>query len=212
MRIGLTSLSPLRTNRNNPSKSSPSQRMNPRLFALLLAALAAFSASAAQTQHSDPETGAQTWETQVHGVALSLTQILPDQARAFYLNRGFPPDAVERYATACVYMTVLRNDAAPGELSFSLADWRVHSEGQSRPPRSVEDWMTQWRALGLTQAAQIAFRWAQFPPEQEYAVGEWNQGMLTTGLAPGSKFNLIARWSVAGKSFEGTLENVVCAR
>jgi hypothetical protein len=36
--------------------------------------------------------------------------------------------------------------------------------------------------------------------------------MLTTGLPPGSKFNLIARWSVAGKFFEGTLENVVCAR
>ena len=189
--------------------------MNSRLFILLASALAtlpSFSASAAQTQHTDPETGAVTWETHAHGVALSLTQILPDQARAFYLNRGFPAEAVERYATACVYMTVLRNDAAPGELSFRLSDWRVQSEGQLRPPQSVEDWMVQWRARGLTQAAQIAFRWAQFPPEQEYAVGEWNQGMLTTGLPPGSKFNLIARWSVAGKIFEGTLENVVCAR
>lgn len=174
--------------------------------------LCSFSAHAAQTERVDPETGAATWEKQGDGVTLSLTQILPDQARAFYLNRGFPPDAVERYATACVYMTVLRNDAGPGELSFRLADWRVQSEGQSRPPESVEDWMAQWRTLGLTQAAQIAFRWAQFPPEQEYAVGEWNQGMLTTGLPPGSKFNLIARWSVAGKSFEGKLENVVCAR
>jgi hypothetical protein len=189
--------------------------MNSRLFVLLSSALATlpgFSASAAQTQLTDPETGASTWATRADGVALSLTQILPDQARAFYLNRGFPPQAVETYATACVYMTVLRNDAAPGELSFHLADWRVQSEGTSLPPKSVEDWMAQWRPQGLTQAAQIAFRWAQFPPQQEYAVGEWNQGMLTTGLPPGSKFNLIARWSVAGKIFEGTLENVVCAR
>lgn len=177
-----------------------------------LAALAAFPAVAAQSQSSDPDTGAATWETHAHGVTLSLTQILPDQARAFYLNRGFPPEAAERYATACVYMTVLRNDAAPGELSFHLADWTVHSEGQARAPISVEEWASLWRARGLTEAAQIAFRWAQFPPQQEYAVGEWNQGMLTTGLPPGSRFDLIARWTVAGRTYEGRLENVVCAR
>ena len=189
--------------------------MKSRLFVLWAAVLALLSgipASAEQMHKIDPETGVATWETRANGVALSLTQILPDQARAFYLNRGFPPDAAERYATACVYMTVLRNDAAPGELSFRLADWRVQSEGKSLPPKSVEDWMAQWRALGLTQAAQIAFRWAQFPPEQEYAVGEWNQGMLTTGLPPGSRFDLTARWTVAGKTYEGKLENVVCAR
>ncbi len=189
--------------------------MTSRLFALCVAALAALpslQAAAAQTEKVDPDTGAATWETQAHGVTLSLTQILPDQARAFYLNRGFPPKAAEPYAIACVYMTVLRNDAAPGELSFRLADWSVQSEGQVRAPNAVEEWMTQWRALGLTEAAQIAFRWAQFPPQQEYAVGEWNQGMLTTGLPPGSRFDLIARWTVAGKTYEGKLENVVCAR
>lgn len=153
-----------------------------------------------------------TWEAQAQGVTLALTQIPPDAARAFYFNRGFPPEAVERYATACVYMTVLRNDAAPGELSFRLDDWRVQSEGRARPPLSVAEWMAHWQALGLTQAAQIAFRWAQFPPEQEYAVGEWNQGMLTTGLPPGGRFDLIARWTVAGKTYEEKLENVVCAR
>ncbi|MDO9225973.1 MAG: hypothetical protein Q8M09_13245 [Pseudomonadota bacterium] len=189
--------------------------MTLRLFALCVAALTAMpslQAIAAQAGKVDPDTGAATWETQADGVTLSLTQIFPDPARAFYLNRGFPAEAVERYATACVYMTVLRNDAAPGELSFRLADWSVQSAGSERPPLAVEDWMAQWRALGLTEAAQIAFRWAQFPPQQEYAVGEWNQGMLSTGLPPGSRFDLIARWTVAGKTFEGKLENVVCAR
>ena len=89
---------------------------------MALALLPNLQAVAAQTQHTDPDTGAATWETRAHGVTLSLTQILPDQARAFYLNRGFPPQAAERYATACVYMTVLRNDAVPGELSFRLAE------------------------------------------------------------------------------------------
>ncbi len=184
----------------------------PLLSRLLAFALCVSFPATAQPARIDPDTGAATWETHAHGVTLSLTQILPNQARAFYLNRGFPAQAVEPYATACVYMTVLRNDAAPGELSFRLADWSVHSAGRERPPNAVEGWMVQWRALGLTEAAQIAFRWAQFPPEQEYAVGEWNQGMLTTGLPPGGRFDLIARWTVAGKTFEGKLENVVCAR
>lgn len=152
------------------------------------------------------------WQTRAHGVTLLMNQIPSDAARAFYLNRGFPEAAVERYASACVFMTVLRNDAAPGELSFQLADWRIRHAGLETPPLAVEDWMAQWRAQGLTEAAQIAFRWAQFPPEQEYAVGEWNQGMLTTGLAAGSRFDLIARWTVADKVYEGRLENVVCAQ
>jgi len=167
----------------------------------------------AETRHTiDPDTGAGTWETRAHGVHLQLTQILPDQARAFYLNRGFPADAAERFATACVFMTVLRNDGAPGEVAFRLADWRVATVGGERPPRQVEEWMAVWQSLGLSEPARIAFRWAQFPPEQEYAPGEWNQGMLSTGLAPDARFDLVARWSVAGKTYEGKLENVRCAR
>lgn len=170
-------------------------------------------AALADSSHKiDPDTGALSWETHVDGATLSLTQILPDQARAFYLNRGFSAEAAEAYAQSCVYMTVLRNDAAPGELDFRLADWHVRHAGQMRAPKPVDAWMAQWQTLGLSPAARIAFRWAQFPPEQTYAVGEWNQGMLSMMLPPGSRFDLIARWMVAGKSHEGILENVVCAR
>ena len=185
-----------------------------RAQAVVLAAflLASAPAGARQDQRRDPDTGAETWETRAHGATLRLTQILPDQARAFYLNRGFPAEAAERFATACVFMTVLRNDGAPGEVAFRLADWRVVVAGGERPPRQVEEWMAVWQSLGLSEPARIAFRWAQFPPEQEYAPGEWNQGMLSTGLAPDARFDLVARWSVAGKTYEGKLENVRCAR
>ncbi len=167
-------------------------------------------AQAEQGPRKDPDTGAETWETRVHGVTLRLTQILPDQARAFYINRGFAAGDVEPYATACVYMTVLRNDAAPGAVSFQLQDWRMRVSGEERPLRSVEDWMAQWQGLGLPEPARIAFRWAQFPVEQEYEVGEWNQGMLATGLPPGSRFDLVARWRVEDKTHEGVLTDVRC--
>jgi hypothetical protein len=109
-------------------------------------------------------------------------------------------------------MTVLRNDGAPGEVAFRLADWRVVAGGKEKPPLQMEEWMAVWQSLGLAEPARIAFRWAQFPPEQEYAPGEWNQGMLSTGLAPDARFDLIARWSVAGRTYEGKLDNVRCAR
>ncbi len=185
-------------------------RHAPAMLALLLG-FSSFAVADGTRHAVDPDTGATTWETRAHGVHLQLTQILPDQARAFYINRGFPAETVERYARSCVYMTVLRNDAAPGEVVFRLADWRVVSEGQARPPIRIEEWMAYWDGLGLPEPARIAFRWAQFPPEQEYAPGEWNQGMLTTGLPPGGRFDLIARWSVAGKQYEGKLEDVHCA-
>jgi len=77
--------------------------------------------------------------------------------------------------------------------------------------RSVDEWMALWQRRGLSEPARIAFRWAQFPPEQEYEPGEWNQGMLATGLPPGSRFDLVARWRVGDKTHEGVLSDVRCA-
>lgn len=183
-----------------------------RLFAVLLALLFYVKAAESQSQETDPATGAETWELQTQGVTISLTQILPDQARAFYVNRGFPLAATEAYASSCVFMTVLRNDTAPGVVHFRLADWSVVSAGRSQPLIGLAEWLERLEAHHLDQSALIAFRWAQFPPEQEYQPGgDWNQGMLTTGLPANSRFNLIARWDVAGKSYEGVLQNVRCA-
>jgi hypothetical protein len=179
------------------------------MLALLVPALALADPSA-QVHRTDPDTGAATWETRVHGATLRLTQILPDQARAFYINRGFSAEDVEPYATACVFMTVLRNDAAPGALAFRLADWQVRVKGALQSPPSVESWMDLWTRRGLPEPARIAFRWAQFPVEQEYELGEWNQGMLATGLPPGAAFDLVARWQVEDKTYEGVLTDVRC--
>lgn len=163
-----------------------------------------------QDYRRDADSGAETWETRAHGATLRLTQILPDQARAFYVARGFRAEDAEPYALACVFMTVLRNDAAPAALGFRLADWRVRVNGEERLLTSVDDWMSQWQRRGLAESARIAFRWAQFPPEQEYERGEWNQGMLATGLPAGSRFDLVARWQVAEKTYEGVLSDVRC--
>lgn len=181
------------------------------LLPILLLALAG-SAHAAQGESVHPDTGARTWSTTAHGVAFSLTQILPDQARAFYLNRGFGVEATEVYATACVFMTILRNDAAPGVLHYELEEWGVTNDAGERPPLSVDYWNERLAAFDLSDPALLAFRWAQFPPSQSYQPGgDWNQGMLTTGLGPGERFDIVARWRVEGRDYEAVLEGVSCA-
>ena len=164
-----------------------------------------------QAQTDMPAAGIETREITKAGVFLSLTQILPDQARAFYVNRGFPLEATEQYATSCVFMAVLRNDSAEGVVRFRLEDWSVAADGEERPLVSVYEWLDRLETHGLDKAALVAFRWAQFPPEQEYEPGgDWNQGMLSVGLSPGSRFDLVARWSVGDNLFEGVLRDVEC--
>ncbi len=158
----------------------------------------------------DPDTGLATWQTETRGIQVRLTQISPDQARAFYQARGFSADAAERYAAECVFMTVVRN---VGELPVQhrLADWRYVHAGKTRPIRSRAEWARLWKKLGVDEAARIAFTWAQFPAVQTFEAGDWNQGMTTYHLQRGARFDLRFVWRAGGRTFSGTLEEVRCA-
>ncbi len=158
--------------------------------------LSSFSsyADVLQTRRVDSVTGAKTWEIQVDGVFFSLTQLLPDQVRAFYVNRGFTLAQIEPYASSCVYMTVLRNDNAPGVIHYVSGNWPVSVNGRHYELVPVNQWVERLSGSGVKKSAVIAFRWAQFPPEQEYRPGgDWNQGMLFMGLSAGSLFDITAK-------------------
>lgn len=165
-----------------------------------------------QTRRADPVTGAKTWQAQADGVHFSLTQLLPDQLRAFYVNRGFTLEQIEPYATSCVYMAVLRNDRAPGVIHYVSGNWPVSVKGRSHALVPVQQWIERLSASGVRKPALIAFRWAQFPPEQEYRPGgDWNQGMLSIGLPAGSQFDITATWDIAGNEYRTRLTEVQCA-
>jgi hypothetical protein len=179
--------------------------------------LACFSltclADTPQTTRVDTDTGARTWEIHTQGVYFSLTQILPEQAQAFYVNRGFTLEQIKPYTASCVYMTVLRNDDAPGTVHFVSNNWSILVKGKPHARKSVDDWIQTLSTPEAKPAALVAFRWAQFPIEQEYEPGgDWNQGMLSIGLPPGSEFDVIARWDIAGKAVGTKLQGVQCAR
>lgn len=171
--------------------------------------------NAATKEINQPESTnkAKTWETLESGVHFSLTQILPDQARAFYVNRGFSLQQIEPFASSCVYMTVLRNDNAPGNIHFISNNWSILVNGKAHKLKPVSRWVKQLASSGAKKSAVIAFRWAQFPPEQEYKPGgDWNQGMLSIGLPAGSKFDVIAKWDIAKKEYQAKLTGVECAK
>lgn len=180
------------------------------LGVMSVVALMGWNGARGEPDRVDPDTGAGTWQLKSAGVSLSLTQLLPDQIRAFYVNRGFNLDDAEVFATACVYMAVMRNESADGEIAFRLSDWTLQTDAGPGPIPAHQEWLDQWKARGVPNAARLAFRWAQLPAQQHYAPGEWNQGMLATGLAPGTRFDLTARWTLADENYEGTLKNVRC--
>lgn len=161
----------------------------------------------------NPETGLESWKTAYKGVAVELAQLTPDQSRAFFIGRGFAREDAERYAAACVFMTILRNEAAPAAIHYRLAEWRAVVPGRGgQPPKLKEDWMAEWTARGLPAAQKIAFEWSQFPSEQTFEPGDWNQGMSTFALPPGGHFDLVLRWRVQGKFEEQTVKGVRCAQ
>lgn len=178
----------------------------------LVCGVAATGAAAAETRHArDPETGIESWEIQEQGVNLSLTQILPDQARAFYQARGFDRDAAEVYASACVFQTVMRNESrAP--IAFHLGDWRMLKGKRAFRLKTEPKWQHEWEQRQLAGPARIAFRWAQFPLQQDFEPGDWNQGMTTYPLPRGACFDLEFKWRTGGKMQAGILKGVCCAQ
>lgn len=173
--------------------------------------LAAQSINAGETRHRvDGETRLTTWETESDGVHFRMTQISPEQARAFMQARGLDEKSVDEFARTCVYMTVLRNESR-SPIKYCLAEWRYTPEfGTPQTMLGKHDWIAKWRPRKLAKPVKLAFEWSQFPFEQTFAPGDWNQGMTTFELPAGSRFDVTYRWWKDDKLQEGRLENVQC--
>ncbi len=182
-----------------------------RLVTLTLLAVWSAAALAGTDSSVDADTGLATWQTETADIQVQLTQISPDQARAFYQARGFPSEAAERYASECVFMTVVRN-IGDTPIQHRLADWRYAPAG--KPPRAIRSkaqWERVWKQQGVAEPARIAFTWAQFPATQTFAPGDWNQGMTSYSVPRGGRFDLRFVWRAGGKTHAGKLEQVRCA-
>lgn len=192
----------------------------PALPLLLLTAAGPGSAPAAgdPSQGIDPEAGLPYWTWEDPPVEIRLIQRLPDQTRGFFIARGFSRAAADRIAGSCVFQSIQRNrgrDVAGPVMEVDLTRWRLTpSDGAEPSPRPIalkEDWDKEWKAAGESEAARVAFRWSLFPTRQTFRGGDYNWGMISFGVPPGTRFDLTLAWTLDGEPQQAVLRGVVCA-
>lgn len=185
--------------------------MRPPLMALLLG-LPITGITAAE-QVTEEGSGLPGWRWEGDGASFTFNQRLPDQTRAFFQGRGFLPEQAEPLAADCVFQAIIRNHAAASTpLELDLAEWRViPAEGTTQPLRLEAQWQKEWERRGVTQPARIAFRWSLFPTRQRFEPGDWNMGMITIGLPPGSHFDLEVVWHAGNEQRHQRFTALRCA-
>jgi len=166
-----------------------------------------------ETEHQvHPQTGIESWRFRRDGVEVLLMQISPDQARAFFLGRGFLRADVDHYASSCVFMTLVTNRSARS-ISYRLADWSYRQGGGAvRTPKLKDEWLREWEMRGVEKSSRIAFEWSQHPAEQVLEPGDSNQGMTTFLVPHGEQFDLSVKWKRADRVDVGSIKGVLCAK
>ena len=154
------------------------------------------------------------WELRVPGMTLRLVQRLPDQTRAFFMARGFSAAQAEQIAQSCVFQTIYKNTAqasSPLVIEYDLTQWQVAHNGKIGQLKVREIWRTQWQQQQILPAAAIAFEWSLLPTRQTYKANDYNWGMTSFNLPPGSHFDLRLRWRENGVAKSAQMEHLECA-
>jgi hypothetical protein len=155
-------------------------------------------------------TGRLTWEWRDSGVSLKLLQLLPDQTRAFYQGRGFSGKQADIIANNCVFQTIFRNDGTT-PIDYDLDDWRVSHQGETSALLTRERWSDRWHEHEVGRAARIAMEWALLPTRQHFESGDYNWGMTSFGLPPGSSFDLTLVIHRNDEVITARIPNILCA-
>ena len=157
------------------------------------------------TSQEDPDTGLLSWHVKDNGFDMQLLQVLPDYVRAVYESRGLPQAIIDSMDGYCVFGTILRN-RSDAPIRYDVADWRyITPDGKSHGVKTKDEWVAQWRKLG------VPFAWSILPTEQTFQPGDWGQGFTTVKLPHDSTFHLRYSWSQHGETHTGTIEDMRCA-
>jgi len=173
-------------------------------------------AQAEVTRSTDAETGLKSWALNNDAFGLELIQRLPDQTRGFFQGRGFSRQVADQIATECVLQTIGKNNSSAStgkkSIQYNLQDWKVSVGGHLQGIKLKEQWEREWGDdPQISNAARIAFRWATFPTQQEFEPGgDFNWGMISFGLPPGTAFDLKVRWTQNGKAQSNWIKHIEC--
>ncbi len=186
--------------------------LNPK-FALLLGIVSVQSIARVE-QTVDVQTQLKSWKLTEAPFSLELIQRLPDQTRAFFQGRGFSSDIANDIATQCVLQTIGKNTSRSPQsksISYNLYDWKIYVTTKAQRIKFKETWDKEWAEDGVSTASRIAFRWATFPTQQSFDPGgDFNWGMISFGLPPGSKFDLKVVWKHNNKTHSQWIKQIEC--
>jgi len=165
-------------------------------------------------QTTDSESQLISWKLTKQALSLELIQRLPDQTRAFFQGRGFSSDIANDIANQCVLQTIAKNTshvAAKQSISYDLHDWKIYTKSKTQRIKLKEQWDTEWTKGQVSMASRIAFRWATFPTQQNFDPGgDFNWGMISFGLPPGSVFDLEIIWTQNSQVHSHWIRQIKC--
>jgi hypothetical protein len=184
----------------------------PILVAALATATAGNSGAAENQQDWRLPQRPQARELRHEGVVVKVTALLVEPVMGFLIARGFASAVARRYAATCVIRVVISNESAHSPISYDLRSWRtMRPDGALGTPLAREDWMQKWHTGPLSDSARMGFEWSQLPTLYELYRGDSTQGMVNTGLPPGSRFDLQLEGKGGGKIRQVTMEGIDCA-
>ena len=110
-------------------------------------------------------------------VRIRLTARTPDQIRAFYEARGFPPDALKELAQTC-FITIGILNKSRRVVWHKLDHWIFYSNGEELTRFRRKHWNQRWQALAVRAGLRATFRWTLLPEELDFQPDEGEGGNI----------------------------------
>lgn len=154
------------------------------------------------------------WEIRDQGMSLRLVQRLPDQSRGFFEARNFSSDTAERIAQSCIFQTVFKNissGATASPLAYDLSKWEVHTAKGQQGLKLREHWRKEWPDGRVSETSRIALEWSLLPTRQSFQPDDYNWGMTSFNLRPGTVYDLTVVWLQYDKTHRAVIKNIQCA-
>ena len=178
--------------------------MHNLLFTLWMAFGLGLAQASEVVATTNPVTGLNTWKQSDRSISLEIIQLSPEAAQATYSSRDLSPVIYQSMHGYCVFGSVVRNESDVA-LTYRVVDWRVVGANRKRQRlRTKSQWVADWKKQGAN------FAWSILPDDITLEVGDWSLGYTPIKVEPGEHFDLIYVWRQHGKSFTGTLQNLVC--
>ena len=168
----------------------------------------------ANAQSVNLKTSAIKWSGD--GLKLELQAMPLDLVRAFFLGRGFSASDADYIAkTGCIYRSALGNNGVKPEdpaIVIELTKWRIIGPKGPKTIQTRQHWAKIWDTRKVSDNAKVAFYWALFPTSQNYQSSDYNWGMISFAMPPGTRFDLEVHWRSGDVEKNKIMKNLECGK